>query len=182
MLRLSLVTPPLAEPVSLIEAREYLRVDGDDEDLLIGSLVSAARARVEEYASLAVLTQTWDAYIGYLEPTLYLPRTPLVAVTEVAYTPADGAEQPLPPEHYASVPRLGFVAFRPTTPAATSYRVRFTAGWTLPALVPGTVRQAILRTLANLYEFREDQTSGANYNPVPLDAQVLLNPYRRWTL
>ena len=34
---------PAAEPVSLAEAKEYLRIGGDGEDGLVGSLIAGAR-------------------------------------------------------------------------------------------------------------------------------------------
>ena len=37
-----LIAPPAAEPVTLAEARTWLRVDVNDEDAAIGSLISAA--------------------------------------------------------------------------------------------------------------------------------------------
>ena len=42
-----LLAGPLAEPLTLAEAKTYLRVDHDAEDALIGSLITAARATVE---------------------------------------------------------------------------------------------------------------------------------------
>lgn len=175
-----LITPPASEPVTLAEAKAHLRVDCADEDLLISSLISAARTRAEEYAGVAMLTQTWELWLGELEGAVYLPRHPATAVTEVAYT-TEAGEQAMPAALYTALPKLGMVNFR-SPPPALAYRIRFTAGWASRAEVPQTLKNAVLRTVANLYEFREDQTSGVNHNPVPLDAQALLNPYRRWML
>lgn len=44
---LQLLTPPTAEPVSLVEAKLHLRVDFNDDDALITSLITAARQAAE---------------------------------------------------------------------------------------------------------------------------------------
>ena len=48
------------EPVSLQEAKTYLRIDGEEEDSLLATLISAARQHAENYlnASLPAETQT----------------------------------------------------------------------------------------------------------------------------
>jgi uncharacterized phiE125 gp8 family phage protein len=43
-----LVTAPTSEPVALEDAKLWLRIDGDDEDSLILSLISSARQKAEE--------------------------------------------------------------------------------------------------------------------------------------
>ncbi|SIO60154.1 phage conserved hypothetical protein, phiE125 gp8 family [Singulisphaera sp. GP187] len=58
-MRLTLVTPPAEEPVSLVEAKLYLRIDIDEEDALVSSLVTAARVYCENYLRQALVTQTW---------------------------------------------------------------------------------------------------------------------------
>lgn len=59
--RLRLVTDTGNEPVSVIEAKEFCRVDLDDDDALIQRLLGAARRRVEKETGLALTTQTWAA-------------------------------------------------------------------------------------------------------------------------
>lgn len=67
---LQLVTPPAGEPVSLAEAKQHLRVDGDDDDLLIGSLIAAARQAAETQTGRQLITARWklvlDAFPGPL--------------------------------------------------------------------------------------------------------------------
>ena len=60
---LRLVTAPLIEPITRDEAKEFLRVDHDNDDELITSLISAARFNLEDYISQALITQTWDLYL-----------------------------------------------------------------------------------------------------------------------
>ena len=59
--RLRLVTDSGDEPVGVIEAKEYCRVDLDEEDALIQRLLGAARRRVEKETGLALTAQTWVA-------------------------------------------------------------------------------------------------------------------------
>lgn len=56
---LTIVTQPASEPVSLSEARLHCKVDIDDDNLLIGSLVRAARRYVERTGARQLVTATW---------------------------------------------------------------------------------------------------------------------------
>jgi hypothetical protein len=57
---LKLVTPPSQEPITVADARAYLRVDHTDEDATISRLILAARQYVETAAGLALINQTWE--------------------------------------------------------------------------------------------------------------------------
>ena len=50
-------TAPAVEPVSVSEAKQHLRVDIDDDDAYIVSLITAARKYAEEYLDRALVSQ-----------------------------------------------------------------------------------------------------------------------------
>ena len=45
-------------PVSLVEAKVFLRIDTDEEDMLLQNLIETSVQAVEAYTSCALLTQT----------------------------------------------------------------------------------------------------------------------------
>ncbi len=84
---LRLITPPAVEPVTLAEAKLFLRVDTTADDALITSLIKAARQKGEELSRRAFLTQTWDLVESQWPANLIfkIPRPPLQSVTSVTY-------------------------------------------------------------------------------------------------
>ncbi len=81
---LQLNTPPAEEPVTLAQAKAWLKVETDDEDALIAALIPAARARAEWHTGRAFVTQHWTLWLdglgdGYIE----IPLAPLVSVESV---------------------------------------------------------------------------------------------------
>lgn len=61
-LRLTLTAPPSVEPVTLAEAKAFLRVDISDDDALIAALITAARGACERFTGRALVTQTWTLF------------------------------------------------------------------------------------------------------------------------
>lgn len=51
------------EPLGLADAKAFLRVDIPDDDLLISTLITAARRTCENQLRQAFLTQTWTLYL-----------------------------------------------------------------------------------------------------------------------
>lgn len=54
----SVVSAPATEPVSLTEAKAWLKVDTSDDDTLITELIQVAREAAENYTRRAFVTQT----------------------------------------------------------------------------------------------------------------------------
>lgn len=183
------ITPP-PHLVSLAEAKAHLRVDHSDDDLLIQTYVEACSEWIDGPAGWlqrAVGRQTLELRqcdfgcpVGGVYP---LPFPPLVSITSMTYVDADGAEQTLPAETYATVTKGYCLANGASWPAlrgdVEGVRIRYEAGY---ALVPQTIRAAVLLHVGELYEHRESVVVGATVADLPRGVEALLSPYRVWSL
>ena len=167
-----LITPPSIEPITLEEAKIFLRIDTDEENTLLESLISAARQYAEKYTCRSFLTQEWELTTKVIAEKLFLPYPPVQSVESVLL---DG--QLVDDYKYALLPgdTLYFVSpLYAVTPSGIV--IRYTAGYgNVPEDVPRDIRQAILITVAGLYENRE---SGG----ISAEARELLKPYRVFQL
>jgi uncharacterized phiE125 gp8 family phage protein len=178
---------PAQEPVSLAEAKAHLRVDIDEEDVLIAGLVTAARIHLETRLGRILLTQGWELWLdrAQLRPVLPLPLAPVQAVGEVAAYDDAGASSVLEPDAYTLDPvsqpaRLIFTAGLPATRRLAALRIALTAGYgSSPVDVPQPLRQALLLLVAHWYEQREPVLAGQGAAELPLMVSALVAPYRR---
>jgi len=189
---LELVTAPTEEPVTVAEAREYLRIDDKDTDeALLGRLIVAARLQAESFTGRALVTQTWDLKLGgWWRGELLVPKAPLVSVGSVKYVDADGVEQTWSASNYvvdapsgpeAVQGRIGY-ADGVTVPVlyatVTPVTVRFTAGYGDGDDVPESLKFGLLMFVADMYENRQSVIVGTSASAMPQTAKSLLWPFR----
>jgi len=173
------IQPPATEPVSLAEAKLFLRVEHDTDDTLISALITAARQAVEEFTGRALVTQGWELFVERPGRSLALARPPLQAVTAVEVVAADGTAVPVAEETYVvdSYSEPGRVLLRqgqcwPLMAGSLGLRVAFEAGYDDAAAdVPAVYGQAMLLMVGHWYGQREAQE-------MPGEARVLLRPWR----
>src|SRR5262249_61002289 len=95
------------EPISVQLAKQHLRVEIPDDDLLISTYITAARDDLEDEYEIAIVTQVWDYLLdGFPGPQLMpwstswqlgrgsvieIPKPPLQTVATVTYTDTTGA-------------------------------------------------------------------------------------------
>lgn len=182
-----LLQPPAVEPLSLAEAKAWLRVDHADEDDLIAGLVVSARAMVETFTRCVLIEQTWRVTLDDWPPDRVVRLAPgpfrsLVAARVIA---ADETAQPVAPSHYAldaspHAARLRILGDAPRPGRLIAgVEIDFMAGYGPSASdVPAPLRQAIRLLVARLYERRGDSDveTGAAF---PADLAALLAPWRR---
>lgn len=189
--RLKLQTAPALEPVTTAEAKLHLRVDGSDEDALIGSLVSAARDYAERYTRRAFVSQVWRMYMDFFPSCrwFYLPRSPLISVNAITYKDENGAVQTLAASAYVAdsaqeVPARVALAegeddWPETFDEIQAVTVEFTAGYGAAAsAVPESIKAAIKLLVGHWFENRETVVIGSTPNAVPLAAMALLDSRR----
>src|SRR3954463_8761749 len=92
-----LLTPPAVEPVTLADAKAYLRVDNDDDDAVISALIAGARSHIEAQTRRALITQTWrlvrDVWPG--DRRIAVVPSPLQQVTAARVYRVDGSTRAL---------------------------------------------------------------------------------------
>lgn len=166
-------TPPA---VSLDSARAQVRVDGAQDDDLIGQYIAAATMAAEHELARALVTQIWtlklDRFpIGAIE----LARPPVQSVSSIQYLDSDGVEQTLDPTAYTLCADPLAPVITGTWPEGTNIVVTFTAGYGDVDSVPESIRAWILLHVGALYANRE--AVGAPVTVLPF-VGGLLDRYR----
>ena len=172
--------PPAETPVTIAEAKDWLRVDHDEEDAAIHAIVRAATAELDGKDGIlgrALVTQTWRAdYDAFpTDDVLRLPLYPVQSAT-VAYWDADNTDQVLASESYILLVDIEGAYLSLTAgsswPAAyardDAVRVTFIAGDDVSA-VSAAIKQSILLRIGDLYQNRE----------AAIDGSVAVNPTHR---
>ena len=158
-MNIRVITPPTEEPITLTEAKAFLRVDGTSDDALITSLIVAARERGEEIARKAYVTQTLEQTVDVWSLVMRVARPPLQSVTSVKYTDYYGTEATWTDYRVDAKSDPGAILY--TTLPGTSLQqtgaitIRFVAGYGAAAAVPQRVKNAILALVMYWYESRE---------------------------
>lgn len=157
------VSAPADYPVTLTEAKAYLRVDTDDFDDEITLIIAAETAHAEIFTGCKFVPQTWDFWLDAFpaegeRQVISLPFTTIISVDGVFYQDSNGAEQEMDAALYVvdlnsrpgriGLPQSG--SWPQTDAEINAVRIRVTTGHqdatTSPAVtdVPADVKLAIL--------------------------------------
>lgn len=184
-MRVVVVTPP--DPiVSLDEAKRHLRVDHDDENAYVESLIAVATAWLDAPAGWlgrALGEQVLEVRYAAWPRPLRLPYLPEIEITAITYVDPAGAAQILPLSGGA-VPYAGLPAVRGRD---GDVRIRYRAGYAKAqdgkSTVPAPIRHAILLMVSHLFNNRDAvTTTAAQPATLPLGVEALLGPYRVWSI
>ena len=191
---LKLTASAAAEPVSLSDARHWLRISHDADDALLIKLIRAAREAVEQQTGLALIRQSWtetldhwpQARLSGCGQAFRLARRPLITVDAVHVRDRSGQLQLWDPAEYRvetgeAARLIALLPFSlPASDRPGGIEIAFTAGFGDAAdSVPAPLVEAVLRVLSQSYG--ADRGEGAS-SPQDPQIQRLLAPFQRWRL
>ena len=194
-----LITPPAIQPATLAEAKLHLRVDHNDEDTLIESLIRAAAEHLDGWTGIlgrCLVEQVWRQDHDRFARQMIIPLGPVIAVQSVTWRDPAGQPSTIPSGCYDlrtdeagnAVVRFDADYVFPTNlHESRAVAITFKAGCeTNPgppatSTVPDPLKVAILLLVGHWYQNRE-AVSAAGMASLPFAVEALIAPYRRMRL
>ncbi len=164
-------------PVSLTEARGWLRMGAASDDAVVGQLLRAATSVCEAFIGQWLVIRSGTETLPLCGGAARLTVRPVVAVDAVTLVAADGGEQLLGAEDYrltVAPGGTGRVAVVAPGGSGAQVRVTYRAGMAENGTdVPEAIRQGVVRMTQHLYDARD----GADAAP-PAVIAALWQPWR----
>ena len=182
--KLENISTSISEPVELSDVKTHLRVDYDDEDVLLTAYISAARSIAENYANRVIAPQQFRLTLDRFPHLIRLPKTPVITIDSFTYVDNQGATQPLSSGtgYHFSNEEFDPVLVPPYTEnwpdTEDGYEkvvITFTAGYSSPTEI---IKSAIMLIIGDLYMNRES-SAPVSLQQVPFGAKALLDSIRK---
>lgn len=179
----TIIEKPLIEPVSLEEAKTFLRVDSHQENALIESLIKVARRLVEDFTSKALITQTHRVIAGFDEVqngAIVLPVGPFQNIASKPKVLSKASAETIHNFRVDISRPQARIYLGHQFSSELSVQIDYRCGYGEQADdVPEPLRQGILLVVADLYENRPGENSGKlGIQALPGLVRNLLDPYR----
>jgi uncharacterized phiE125 gp8 family phage protein len=183
-----LLTPPAVEPLSLDDAKAYLRVANTDDDDLIAALIAAARGHVEAATRRALITQTWRLSLDAWPASgrMAVLPAPLQSVAAARVYDLGGNAQAIDLQGFVpdAVSAPGVISFVPWSMPMPGrdhggIEIDVVVGYGAAASdVPAPLTLALRQLIAHWYENRGVVASDSGDRPLPANVAALVAPYR----
>lgn len=151
--------------VTLAEAKLHLRVDGTDEDALIGIYINAAEQAAIKAMDRGVYAD--DTALNAAKTAAPAALTAATAAYTAAVTAADAMTDAIEQAAALQVAETAYMR------AQVAYRQVFDG-----IVVNDQIKAAVLLTVGHLFANREDVVVGSSVSALPHGADCLLQPYK----
>ncbi len=185
------ITEPGAEPLTVAEAKEHLRlVDFTDDDVYIGALIKAARRYIEDKTGRTLIDTVFEQTLSRWQTCTPLLRGNAHKIGSVKYDDDAAAEQTVDAADYEIAQFADGCAglYLHSTfadpalydePGPARIRIRFTAGYgAASADIPGDLLHAVKFMVAHLYDNRSPVAAGVSVSGVPFTVDAICGNYK----
>jgi uncharacterized phiE125 gp8 family phage protein len=180
-------TAPTVEPITVVQLKEFARIDGNIEDDLLTNIIKVSRQMVEDYTNRALISQTIELSMDYWpNEVLELPRPPLISITSVQTLDESNVATTYDSGNYFTItncdPGKLVIKNSVSFPYNSSryyagYKVTYTAGYGSTATyIPQQLKEACKLWATVIYENRTQSS-----DPTPL-VKGLLEPFKVYYL
>ena len=178
-------------PVSLLDLKEQLRIEHDEQDRLLLTKIMSATSEAEQFIGSPIMAQSFALVFDGFPASggaIELPTSPIRSITSITYYDGNGDSQTLDAAEYGlatwrAIPDIYPVsgAWPDTQERENAVTVTYVAGYaSKPSAVPAAIREAVLLRAATRASMSEE--SGVGNVAWKLDDALafgaLLNPFR----
>ena len=180
-----------AEILTTAEAKTHLKVDTTADDTYIDNLIKAATQSAQIFTNRFFIQTDIEQYGDNWNDIATLFKSPVSSVTHIKYFDSDNTEQTLDATIYTTdlihqPARIGLQpnqSFPDLAERTNAIKVTYQVGYgTAASSVPEGIKQAVLLSIGNWYENRQNVVVGRSVNELPKSAQYLLEQYKVQTI
>jgi uncharacterized phiE125 gp8 family phage protein len=186
-----IIVDPISYPVTVNEVKEFARIDGNDEDSILETFISAVTSGTESYLGRALVLRTYKMIMDeWNSKEIELPMPPLVSVSSIKTIDEDNIETIYDSSNYFTVIESipGRIVIKKDSEVPTNTE-RYTAGYSIEWIagynvIPNQIKIAIMQWTTMLYENRsmtENEIGfGGKINTlqIPNEVKKILQPFR----
>lgn len=172
---------PIQEPVSLEEAKDFMRILENDDDASILSMIKSATSYAENFTNRQFEQATYELFAEHWTQDICLPKNPIKTLDKIEYMDNNGVYQILDSANYYlygeyDIFKVHFDKTESHKCHKNAIKYTFVSGYDA---VPEEIKSFILVLVSTLYENRELYVIGASIeteaNPI---AMRMLKMYR----
>lgn len=192
------VVEPSVEPITVAEAKLFMRETQSDQDAVISAMITAARIHAENVTRRAFVRRKLDLLLPEFPCSgeIEIPKPPLQYIEYIKYIDTSGVLQTVDASEYqvdtdsapGRVKPAYNEAWEETRNDYNAVQIRYVAGYaesgspsdqtTLTANIPKPIIQWMKVRVAQMYEHREEVVAGTIVSPLPRKSvDALLDPF-----
>jgi uncharacterized phiE125 gp8 family phage protein len=161
--------------ITVDEAKQWCRIDADNDDALIAGLIATATGAAESYTGRTIVPSTLEFSFDEGDKRYVIPTAPVIAISDVELMDAEGVKEalPMPDSYWVLLRDSGAVlTLAGGMRGCRTLVLTCEAGYATPDEIPAPIKQAIAVHVGSFYANREGQDAAA------ATFQHLLNPFR----